>query len=192
MLPQPISWRSGLTEIRFSGQTGIRTSGWAEQSAPVNRQTVMQQSGFPALRTDRIAGLIPIRDMVRQTVILLHRLPGRRLPWNAVLREYRNNLAAIAYRSRELQHGFPVLRADGIAGSTPVKDMDRQTVLPLHRLAEMRLQWKAVVPEGRRPGIPQQRCHPLPSIKRAATRFSSVTGIWHNGCSAKLANRRPV
>lgn len=85
--------------------------------------------------------------MDRQTVIRRHRVPGRRLPWNAVLREYRNYLATISCRSRELRHGFPVLRVDGIAGSTPVRDVDRQTVLPLHRLPGCRSSRKAVVPE---------------------------------------------
>jgi hypothetical protein len=106
-------------------------------------------SGFPALRADRIAGLTLVMGMDRQTVILLHRVPGRRLPWNAVLREYRNYLATISCRSRELRHGFPVLRVDGIAGSTPVRDVDRQTVLPLHRVPGWRLSREAVVREDR-------------------------------------------
>jgi hypothetical protein len=121
---------------------------------------------------------------------------------NAVLRANRNQdirLGAAKHTGRPSDchaamglSGFPGLRADRIAGLTLVRDMDRQTVLPLHRLAGMRLPWKAVVPEGRCPGIPQPPRRHCLLIEATATRFSGVTGIWQNGCSVKPANRQTV
>ncbi|MGL4527068.1 MAG: hypothetical protein ACRCUC_08815, partial [Aestuariivirga sp.] len=135
--------------LRANWNPAIRLEAVKRTGRPADCHAAIGFSGIAGLRADRIAGLTLVGDMDRHTVIPLHRVPGRRLPWNAVLLEYRNNLAAIACRSRELQHGFPSLRAYGIAGLIPIRDIDRQTVLPLHRVPGWRLSREAVVREDR-------------------------------------------
>jgi hypothetical protein len=83
-------------------------------------------------------------------------------------------------------------RFSGIAGR-PDRGVDpHQGHGPADRSPASPSSRMAVVQRGGCPGIQQQRCHPLLSIKRTATRFSSVTGIRQYGRSAKPANRHRV
>ncbi len=148
--------------LRANRSWDIRLGGSTRTGRPADCYAAIGLSGFPVLRTDRIAVLTLIRDIDRQTVLPHHRVPGRRLPWNAVLREYRNHLATISCRSRELQHGFPVWRADRIAGLTPSRawtsrPFSRFTVFPDGGCPGRRLSRKTAPP---RPSCPADQVNP--------------------------------